>query len=543
MPRRCGKSQEGCAREHHSAPDKRVFSAYTDGIRQQHIIPGELMHKAPASSLPHPDATFDLELLLTGFSHDGRCVARREGAPVVFVRGGLPGQRVLARVARQPEGNGKRMLEADLVRVLAPVPDDMGGERPAPCPHAEDCGGCPWQALPYPGQLVWKERLLADALTRIGRLRLPPQVFRPIIASPAEWGFRNKMEFAFAPGADGLPRLGLRRRNSREVVESEGCLLASSRMMRAFNALRATVARSGLPAWDGQNGLLRHAVLREAGGALLAEVITAPAGERDAAVLREMGERLLASGAMDGFAHSVRRAKTDVAYGESTPFRTGRTTLTETLELPHTPGGHLAPLLLRLGHASFFQVNTAAAAKLYGEAMRLALDALEGTNSHGAPWKAGESRLPSCWDVYSGVGGLALTMAPYFERVLGLESVAPAVKLARENAKAFPQARFECADAARLGEYFRRFGAPDLLVCDPPRAGMEEKTTQAILRARPGHLVLVSCNPATLARDLARLAGGDAAAYEILAVRPVDMFPQTPHVECVVSLRAKTISR
>ena len=144
-------------------------------------------------------------------------------------------------------------------------------------------------------------------------------------------------------------------------------------------------------------------------------------------------------------------------------------------------------------------------------------------------WKAGEGRLPSCWDLYCGVGGLALTMAPYFERVLGLESVAPAVTLARKNAKRFPQARFECADAARLGEYSRRFGAPDLLV-------MNDQVTRAILRARPGHLVLISCNPATLARDLARLAGGDAAAYEILAVRPVDMFPQTPHVETVALL-------
>ena len=150
-----------------------------------------------------------------------------------------------------------------------------------------------------------------------------------------------------------------------------------------------------------------------------------------------------------------------------------------------------------------------------------------------------KNNLHTCWDLYCGVGGLALTMAPYFARVLGLESVAPAVELARKNANELPHVRFECADAARLGEYFRRFGTPDLLVCDPPRAGMDEKTTQAILRARPEHLILVSCNPATLARDLARLAGGEKAAYELLAVRPVDMFPHTPHVECVTALKLK----
>ncbi len=497
------------------------------------------MRDMTASSFPQQDEY--LELHLTGLSHDGRCVARREGEPVVFVRGGLPGQRVLARLGPRRAESGKRMLEAELVRVLAPVPDGMGGERPAPCLHAEDCGGCPWQALPYAVQLAWKERLLADALTRIGRLRLPQAVFRPIIPSSSEWGFRNKMEFAFAPGANGLPRLGLRRRSSREVVEISACLLASPRMMRAFAALREAVLRSGLTAWDGRNGLLRHAVLREAGGALLVELIAAPAPDSDAARLRCMGEELVASGVADGFAHSERRAKTDVAYGERTRFHTGQAELTETLELPRTPGGHDAPLRLQLGHASFFQINPATASKLYGEALLMALEALAGTEARasGGVWKAGEGRLPSCWDLYCGVGGLALTMAPYFERVLGLESVAPAVTLARKNAKRFPQARFECADAARLGESFRRFGAPDLLVCDPPRAGMNDQVTRAILRARPGHLVLISCNPATLARDLARLAGGDAAAYEILAVRPVDMFPQTPHVESVVSLRAK----
>ena len=499
------------------------------------------MRDVSTISCLHHNTTTDTELVLTGFSHDGRCVARREGEPVVFVSGGLPGQRILARVAPQRAGSGKRMLEAELVRVLAPVPGDMGGERPAPCPHAEDCGGCPWQALPYTGQLVWKERLLMDALVRIGKLRLPSHILRPIIASSAEWGFRNKMEFAFAPGVEERPLLGLRRRNSREVVEISSCLLASPRMMAAFCFLREAIQRSSLNAWNGRNGLLRHAVLREAGGALLVELITAPAKERDTARIRSLGEELVASGMVDGFAHSVRQAKSEVAYGESTPFSTGKTALTEIVDLPRTPGGHTEPLRLQLGHASFFQVNGPMASKLYGEALTMALEALEGTANHvpGKQWKAGAGKLPSCWDIYSGVGGLALSMAPYFERVLGLETVAPAVRLARQNAAAFPQARFECADAARLGEYFRRFGPPDLLVCDPPRAGMDGKTTQAILRARPRCLVLVSCNPATLARDLAQLTVGDAAPYEILAVRPVDMFPQTPHIECVVSLRAK----
>lgn len=474
------------------------------------------------------------ELVLTGFAHDGRCVARREGEAVVFVRGGLPGQRVLARLDAEKPKKGGRFLEAELVRVLAPAPDDMGGERPAPCPHAAECGGCPWQTMPYAGQLVWKERLLADALARIGRLRIPDPLFRPIIPSVKEWGFRNKMEFAFAPDVKRGVVLGLRRRNSREVVEVPACLLAPPRMMHAYDALREEARHAGLKAWNGKQGLLRHAVLREAGGLLLVELICAPATKEEQSKIRLIGEKLLSSGLTDGFVHSERRARADIAYGERTLHRAGKTYLTETLNLPHDN-----TLRLRLGHDSFFQVNTDTAARLYGEALNMALEFAVGMKDASQPQHHENNSLHTCWDLYCGVGGLALTMAPYFDRVLGMESVAPAVELARKNAKELAHVRFECADAARLGEYFRRFGAPDLLVCDPPRAGMDEKTTQAILRARPEHIILVSCNPATLARDLARLAGGEKAAYELLAVRPVDMFPQTPHVECVTALTLK----
>ncbi len=511
------------------------------------------MRDTSAPSFPQGETI--RELVLTGFTHDGRCVARREGEAVVFVRGGLPGQRVLARLDSENPKKGGRFLEADLVSVLDSVPDDMGGERPAPCPHAAECGGCPWQTMPYAGQLVWKERLLTDALARIGRLRIPrlpgnmyeavdalarigrlripTPLFRPIIPSVKEWGYRNKMEFAFAPDVEKGIVLGLRRRNSRDVVEVPSCMLAAPRMMRAYDALREATRSSGLKAWDGKQGLLRHAVLREAGELLLVELICAPATEEEQTGVRLIGEKLLSSGLADGFVHSERRARADIAYGERTLHRAGKTFLTETLNLPHDN-----TLRLRLGHDSFFQVNTDTAARLYGEALLMALEFSVGMED-SSPQLHKKNNLHTCWDVYCGVGGLALTMAPYFDRVLGLESVAPAVELARKNANELTHVRFECADAARLGEYFRRFGTPDLLVCDPPRAGMDEKTTQAILRARPEHLILVSCNPATLARDLARLAGGEKATYELLAVRPVDMFPHTPHVECVTALKLK----
>lgn len=460
-----------------------------------------------------------LELTPQGFAHDGRAVARPDNGPVIFVRGALPGQRVLVRLTVVK----KRMAEAEVLSVLAPAAD----ERPAPCSHAAECGGCPWQSLPYSQQLDGKRRLVVDALARIGKLADAESLTRPVLPSPdnafgpGEWRYRNKMEFAFAPGPDGTPRLGLRRRASREVVEVDACLLQTPRAMRVLAGLRGLARASGLPAWNPTEktpGGLRFAVIREPGSApdaCLVELISAPSADAVRAAA-DLGRALLdGPWGVTGFVHSVRAAVPDVAYGEKTVLTLGDTRLAETLHLT----GHRVPVRFALGHNAFFQVNTRATELLYNTAASLA--DLPGGVAGGA-----------CWDLYGGVGGLALTFAPHFRTVLGLESVPAAVALARANAADFPHCRFETTDAGRVGEYFRRFGPPDLLCADPPRAGLDPRVVQALLRARPPRLLMVSCNPATLARDVAALA----PAYTLKAVQPVDLFPQTPHVESVALL-------
>lgn len=462
------------------------------------------------------------ELEISGLTHDGRAVARPADGPVLFVQGGLPGQRILAQLTTVK----KRLAEARLLEVMAPAAD----ERPAPCPHATVCGGCAWQSLPYPTQLIWKRRLLADALTRIGHIPEADALTRPTLASPVnafgpgEWHYRNKMEFAFTPGPDGLPRLGLRRRASHEVVEVDACLLQTDRTMRVLAALRGLLRTRGLPAWRPENHSadgLRFAVIREPGtepDACVVELITGPGRPGvNAPAMEELGRALLnGPWGVSGFIHSTRAAPSDLAYGEKSVLILGRTDLTETLRVD----GH--PLRFALGHNAFFQVNTPAAELLYSSAVRLAAE-------YGG---ISDDADGTCWDLYCGVGGLALSLAPHFRTVLGLESVPAAVELARRNAAAFPHCRFECADAGRVGEYFRRFGTPDLLCADPPRAGLDPRVIRALLRARPPRLLMVSCNPATLARDVADLA----PAYELKAVQPVDLFPQTPHVEAVLLL-------
>lgn len=161
------------------------------------------MRGMTASSFPQQDEY--LELHLTGLSHDGRCVARREGEPVVFVRGGLPGQRVLAVSARGARKAANACWKRNLCAYSRPCRTAWAANAPRPASMRKTAEAAPGRLCPYAVQLAWKERLLADALTRIGRLRLPQAVFRPIIPSSSEWGFRNKMEFAFAPGANAAP--------------------------------------------------------------------------------------------------------------------------------------------------------------------------------------------------------------------------------------------------------------------------------------------------------------------------------------------------
>ena len=477
-----------------------------------------------------------LELDLHGLSPDGRTVGRSEDGMTVFVRGGLPGQRVRVRLSAVK----KRMAEAELEAVRHPSPD----ERPAPCPHAGTCGGCPWQSLPYERQLAWKTRIVQDALCRLGKLHLPEGVLSPALVPDraGEWGYRNKMEFAFAAKEDGSTVLGLKARASGAVTEVTHCLLQTPRTMRVLAALRTLVQEQHLHAApqqrqndlkkraafrdQGPDDILRFAVIREPrDGGCLVELITLPCPHK-AAALRRVGTSLMeADLGVTGFVHSVRMHPANVAYGEQTMFTLGEARLSETL---HLQGRDVT---FRLDHNSFCQVNTPAAELLYNTAADLAARLFSPCDD--TLWGR------ECWDIYCGAGGLALTMAPHFRRVFGLETVPQAVTLAAENAEQAGlgrQCRFESGDAARLERCFRERGTPDLLVTDPPRAGMDERTVQAILKHRPPRLVLVSCNSATLARDLARLS----QTYTVRAVQPVDLFPQTPHVETVAVLSLKS---
>ena len=435
--------------------------------------------------------TLDVETLVS----DGRALGRLSGL-AVFVAGALPGQQIEARILRLK----KRMAEAELIRVLQKAPE----EQAPPCPHAEQCGGCPWQSLPYTHQLTWKTTLVRDALERVGKQKKPPLL--EALPSPNIWHYRNKMEFAFGPSAEGTI-LGLRARSSHAVVRVPECQLQSPRAPRLAELVAGLLKPEPKLLARG-----RFLVVREPqAGGCFAELILSPASEtaaQGAALGKRLGEALHAVfPELSGFTLSIRKAQTDVAYGETTLY--SETSLRETI------GG----VSLELGHAAFFQVNTPAADLLYAEAGRFcALDTY---------------KAPVVWDVYSGIGSIGFSLYPHMPhgRLTGIEAVSPAVDCARNNAQrlGFTKYRAEAGDAAHLLKRLVQQEHPDVVIVDPPRAGLDPEVIQSLLKAAPERLVYVSCNPATLARDIERLA----PAYRLTAIRPVDLFPQTPHIETV----------
>lgn len=488
------------------------------------------------------------QLDIDALAHDGRGVGRLAEPErpagrglTVFVAGALPGQTVRCRiVARKP-----RFAEAELVELLRPAPDAV-----APlCPHADvtegrGCGGCPLQSLPYERQMAWKKRLAFDALTRIGKLTPDTleQAWAGALEAPALTGFRNRMTFAFGPSDGGLV-LGQRRRGSADVVATPDCALLPEGARQLLAEARAVAAASGLAAWRaperrrggkrGAGGFWRFLTLRQ--GWLPGEdvprwwalCLTSPGTARERAAVRALGERLLGLGGvarLGAFLHEERGRDDALAAGERRILcldaRGEETTDAATLLLP------LGGRRFALDAASFFQVNTAVAELLARTVVAM------------APPDHGERLL----DVYCGVGAPGQLLAPGFATVLGMECDRRAVALARRNAAdaGLTGCRYVAGDAGALLERVAA-GAPlpgidndrhaprwDMALLDPPRAGLAPAAQDALLRIAPEYLLYVSCNPATLARDAARLT----SRYALQRLAAVDLFPHTPHLEC-----------
>jgi 23S rRNA (uracil1939-C5)-methyltransferase len=427
-----------------------------------------------------------LEVEIESLAFGGRGVARAEGL-VVFVAGALPGDRVLAEITKAK----KRFAEARAVEILR-----SGAERVADtCVHeGEPCPGAPWQGLAYERQLAQKREQVDEALHRIGGLdgfeleEIEPAVER--------WRYRNKLEYSFGE-REGEPILGFHARGRWDlVVDVDDCKLASERGNEARNAIRDWARRESVPAHDARagDGVLRNLVVREGWrtGQIQTRLVTSaapfpkPPVDLHTAIEGD-------SGGTDG--------PTGVL---------GEERLRE----------ELCGLRLEMSHGGFFQTNTEMAERLYAIAGEY----------------AGLSGRERVFDLYCGIGTIGLTMAARAGEVWGLEIVPEAIADAERNAgrNGIENARF-LAGSARTGvrPLIEQAGKPDVLVVDPPRAGLSQKIVRRLIECDAKRIVYVSCNPTTLAPNAAQMV---EAGYTLKRVRPVDMFPQTPHIECVALL-------
>jgi 23S rRNA (uracil1939-C5)-methyltransferase len=452
---------------------------------------GRVSSPAPSSTRPARGA--ELELTVDRLAYGGNGVARREDGYVVFVAGGVPGDRVRAVVGKAK----KAYAEARAVEVLEPSP-----ERLEP---VADHPGAPWQVLPYERQLEVKQEQVDDALARIGRLE--GYELAPIVPAVEPWRYRNKLEYSFGEGPDGELVCGFHAPGRfDEIAPLADCLLASERSNAAREQVLAFCRRHGLGAWDrrAQQGFLRNLVVREGRrtGQLQVRLVTSP-GKLDADALIDAVDA-------DGLFWTQ-----TAGLGEST--QGGETTLLQGSPQLHEQLGDLRFLI---SPEAFFQTNTEMAEVLYGRAAEAA-----GLRGH-----------ERVFDLYCGIGTIALSLAARARDVVGVELVEAAVADAIENARLneITNASFYAGDIRlAMRELVERAGRPDVCVIDPPRAGLSQKVVRRVIEAAPRRIVYVSCNPTTLAPNAAQLA---EAGWSLRSVQPVDMFPQTPHIECVALL-------
>jgi len=428
-----------------------------------------------------------LEVEIDSLAFGGRGVARADGM-VVFVAGALPGDRVRAEVTKAK----RRFAEARTVELLRPGADRVADRC---CHGGEPCPGAPWQGLPYERQLSHKQEQVDEALRRIGGL--DGFDLEPIEPATEQWRYRNKLEYSFGADEEGEPILGFHARGRWDlIIDVEDCLLASERGNEARNELREWARMEAVPPYDGrsQEGTLRNLVVRE--------------GRRTG----QVQTRLVTSAArfpkppVD--LHTVVEGPSGGTDGPTGVL--GEERLRE----------ELRGLRLEMSHGAFFQTNTEMAERLYGVAAEY----------------AGLSGSERVFDLYCGIGTIGLTMAARAGEIWGLEIVPEAIADAERNAEAngIANARF-VAGNARTGvrPLIERAGRPDVVVIDPPRAGLSQKIVRRVIECDSPRIVYVSCNPTTLAPNAAQLT---EAGYTLRRVRPVDMFPQTPHIECVALL-------
>ncbi len=453
------------------------------------------------------------------YAAEGKSIAHLEDGKTIFVEGAVPGDIAEVLVLK----NKKSYAEGKAMRVIEPSPD-----RVVPfCEHFGVCGGCKWQMLPYEKQLEYKQIQVTDQLTRIGHVVLPP--IETIAGSDKQRFYRNKLEFTFselsyltreeieAAGTDEIkrkPALGFHAPGMFDkVVDIQTCHLQPEPTNKIKNLLRQISQEQNLPYYDHrkQEGWLRNMVIRVATtGEVMVNLIVK--SERDE--LKMILDRLLQEvPEITSLHYTINPKVNDTIYDQTVHTYAGKGYIEEYLE----------DFRFKISPKSFFQTNTQQAERLYQITRDFA--ALTGNEV--------------VYDLYCGTGSIGIFLSKGAKKIIGIEAVPDAIADAKLNAawNGLEHCQFYAGDVSDIATdaFFEEHGRPDVIITDPPRAGMHEKLIQQLLRMRAPRVVYVSCNPATQARDLQLLD----EAYKVIRLQPVDMFPHTHHIENVALLELR----
>lgn len=457
------------------------------------------------------------KLTVQDYAAEGKALGKVEGK-VVFIEGAVPGDVVDVRLSK----NKKEWAEGKAVHFHAFSPD-----RVSPfCEHFGVCGGCKWQMLPYEKQLAYKQHEVEQHLRRIGKVALPD--IAPIAGCEGTVRYRNKLEFTFsnrryllpheiAGGATILPESALGFHVPRlfdKVIDINTCHLMAEPTNKIKNTIRQFAMERGYPFYDirEHQGWLRTLIIRVCTtGEIMVNVCL---GYDDQETLKELFDHLLGQvPEITTLLYTINSKKNDSIYDLQPQAYYGKGYITEKLE----------DLTFKIGPKSFFQTNTWQGERLY----QITRDFAELTGKE------------TVYDLYCGTGSIGLFVSRLAQKIIGVEVIAEAIGDARENAALnnIHHADFFAGDVIDICDdaFFARHGKPDVIITDPPRAGMHEKLVQKILDMEAPLVVYVSCNPATQARDLHKLD----EKYAVTRIQPVDMFPHTHHIENVVQLKLK----
>jgi 23S rRNA (uracil1939-C5)-methyltransferase len=465
-----------------------------------------------------------LELEILDTAEDDACVARLADGMVVLVRGLVtPGDRVQAAISKIK----KSYLEARYVALVAPSPDRVDPV----CAHYGICGGCKWQHVAYPRQVTFKKKVVQDALQRLGGFDIA--VADPV-AAPSPYHYRNKVDFTFSNerfildeemALDASQRskpsdfaLGFHRRGCfNKIIDIDRCHIATDESSKALVLTREFFLRHRRPAYSTvtHTGFLRNLMIRHAGfsGELMVNLITSSYDEALMAAYRAHMLDGLGAG-LTTLVNSTTSRKNLVAYGEEQHVLVGPGYIHEVLD----------GLKFIISPNSFFQTNSYQALALYRVAASMA--------------DVGADDV--LYDLYCGTGSITMFAGRHARAAYGFELEPSAISDAVENAalNGLSHCHFTATDMKHLREAMQSTGEkPDVIITDPPRAGMHEKAVATMLELAPRRIVYVSCHPGSLARDAKMLCEG--GRYELVEVQPVDLFPQTFHVESVARLERR----